>query len=304
MLPSLRLISRSKQEDIPMPSQFLRVLPLILLSLILSTSSAGAQNSSQDGRLIALESKLVDLETAQISILGRLDQLWLDLDNTLEPLRVRLAEYGANTGNLESRLAALEEQLALLNENLLSIAGGSREPDNASARQVSGSPMPPPQQPAGVPGPSVARPAASAQPPPVPTKSEADSLHSAAYTDYLSANYTLAIDSFQQYLRLFPDGSLADSAQYWIGESHYSLQQYQLARTAFMEVERRYPGSQMAPDATFKAARCLIELGEGAQAISELIRLVTDHPSSNAVPIACMQIERLGGEKPAGCPGN
>ena len=159
MLPSLRLISRSKQEDIPMPSQFLRVLPLILLSLILSTSSAGAQNSSQDGRLIALESKLVELEASQISILGRLDQLWLDLDNTLEPLRVRLAEYGANTGTLESRLAALEEQLALLNENLLSIAGGSREPDNASARQVSGSPMPPPQQPAGVPGPSVARPA-------------------------------------------------------------------------------------------------------------------------------------------------
>ena len=304
MLPSLRLISRSKQEDILMPSELRRVLPLILISLILSTNSAGAQNNSQDGRLIALESKLVELEAAQINILGRLDQLWLDLDNTLEPLRVRLAEYGGNTGNLESRLVVLEEQLALLNENLLSITGGIREPDNTSARQVSGSPMPPPQQPAGVPGLSVARPAASAQPPPVPTRSEADSLHSAAYTDYLSANYTLAIDSFQQYLRLFPDDPLAGSAQYWIGESHYSLEQYQLARTAFMEVERRHPRSQMVPDAAFKAARCLIELGEGAQAISELIRLVNNHPSSNAVPIACMQIERLGGEKPIGCPGN
>ena len=71
-----------------------------------------------------------------------------------------------------------------------------------------------------------------------------------------------------------------------------------------MEVERRHPRSQMVPDAVFKAARCLIELGEGAQAISELIRLVNNHPSSNAVPIACMQIERLGGEKPIGCPGN
>ena len=56
-----------------MPSQFLRVLPLTLLSLILYTNSAGAQNSSQDGRLIALESKLVELEASQISILGRLD---------------------------------------------------------------------------------------------------------------------------------------------------------------------------------------------------------------------------------------
>ena len=287
-----------------MPSQFLRIFPLVLLSIIISTSSAVAQNSSQDGRITSMESKLTELEATQTNILSRLDQLWLDLDNTLEPLRVRLAEYGANTGSLESRLVALEEQLALLNENLLNITGGIREPGDASARPVSGAPMPPPQQPTGVPGPSVARPAASSQPVPMSTRSEADSLYSAAYTDYLSANYTLAIGSFQEYLRLFSDDQLADSAQYWIGESHYSLKQYQLARTAFMEVERRYPLSEMVPDAAFKAARCLIELGEGARAIGELIRLVTDHPRSNTTPIACMQIERLGGEKPIGCPGN
>ena len=97
---------------------------------------------------------------------------------------------------------------------------------------------------------------------------------------------------------------LADNAQYWIGESHYSLQQYQLARTAFMNIVRRYPGAETVPDALFKAARCLVELCDGSGAIDELVRLVREHPRSDTVPIACMQIERLGGEKPLGCPGN
>ena len=91
-----------------MPSQFLRIFPLVLLSIIISTSSAVAQNSSQDGRITSMESKLTELEATQTNILSRLDQLWLDLNNTLEPLRVRLAEYGANTGSLESRLVALK----------------------------------------------------------------------------------------------------------------------------------------------------------------------------------------------------
>ena len=287
-----------------MPSQLLRVSPLILLLVIVFAESAPAQLDSQQDRITALESKLTALEAAQINALNRLDQMWLDLDNTLEPLRVRLADYGENRSGLESRLVALEEQLALMNEHLINLTGGIGAAGDAPGQHVLGSPMPPPQQPKGVPGPSVARPAASTQPPPTSKRSEADSLYSAAYTDYLSANYTLSIDSFQEYLRLFPNAKLADSAQYWIGESHYSLQQYQLARTAFMEIAQRYPRSEMIPDSAFKAARCLIGLGDGTRAIDELIRLVQAHPRSNTAPIACMQIERLGGEKPIGCPGN
>jgi tol-pal system protein YbgF len=119
----------------------------------------------------------------------------------------------------------------------------------------------------------------------------------------LEANYALAVDSFEEYLRLFPDSSLADNAQYWIGESHYARQQYQLARTAFLDLARRWPQAETVADAKFKAARCLVELGDGARAVDELVRLVREHPRSETVPIACMQIERLGAELPLGCPG-
>jgi len=276
---------------------------LVLLSVLVLVAAAPAQRASQEDRITALESKLAGLETTQDGVLRSLDQMRLDLDNTLEPIRVRLADYGEDMRGVESRLVALEELLALMNERLLEIADGISG-GGTTARQASGTPMPPPQRPAGVPGPSVARSSAVPRRPAEVERSEADSLYSSAYTDYLSANYRLAIDSFQDYLRLFPDAELADNAQYWIGESHYSLQQYQLARTAFMDIVRRYPRAETVPDALFKAARCLVELGEGSGAIDELVRLVREHPRSDTVPIACMQIERLGGEKPLGCPGN
>ncbi|MCH7825190.1 MAG: tetratricopeptide repeat protein [Acidobacteria bacterium] len=287
-----------------MRSQLVRVLPLILLSAIVFAAAAPAQRPSQEDRIRALESKLAALETAQNNALNRLDQMRLNLGNTVEPLRVRLADYGEDMRGVESRLVALEELLALMNERLIDIADGIGASGGAPARQVSGTPMPPPQRPVGVPGPSVARPATSTPLRTEAGRSEADSLYSAAYTDYLSANYGLAIEGFQEYLSLFPDAKLADNAQYWIGESHYSLQQYQLARTAFMEIVRRYPRAETVPDASFKAARCLVELGDATRAINELVRLVGEHPGSDTVPIACMQIERLGGEKPIGCAGN
>ena len=110
------------------------------------------------------------------------------------------------------------------------------------------------------------------------------------------------VTSYEQDLRLFPDAEQADNAQYWVAESHYSMQQYQLARTAFLEIGRRYPRAETVADASFKAARCLVELGDASRAIDELVLLVRDHPRSDTVAIACLQIERLGGEKPAGCP--
>jgi len=278
-----------------MPRQLQRVVPVILLATIVLVGAAPFQRGSQEARLAGVEA-------AHESTLAVINQMRLDIDNTLEPLRVRLADYGEDMRGVESRLVALEEQLSLMNERLVDIADSLNAGATAGGSRPSGaSPMPLPQRPAGVPGPSVASSAGGA-PVPSAARSEADSLYSSAYTDYLAANYPLAVSGFEEYLRLFPDTDLADNAQYWIGESHYSRQQYQLARTAFLDVPRRFPDAETVPDARFKAARCLVELGDGSRAVDELTRLIREHPTSDTVPIACMQIERLGAEKPLGCP--
>ena len=278
-------------------------VPILILALIL-VGAAPAQRTTQESRIAALETTLTDIAAAQEGTRRQLDQMHLDLDNTLEPVRVRLADYGEDLRGIESRLVALEEQLSLMNERLVGIAASlSSGARPTSSGRGAGSPMPPPQRPAGTPGPSVAR-SASTPPRPEPERSEADALYSSAYTDYLAANYPLAVSGFAQYLRLFPDSDQADNAQYWIGESYYSQQQFQLARTAFQQVARRHRDGGTVPDALFKAARCLVEMGDATRAIAELEQLVRRHPLSDTVPIACLQIERLGAEKPRGCPEN
>ena len=129
----------------------------LLLALIL-LGAAPAQRATQESRIGALETKLNDIEAGQEAARRQLDQMRLDLDNTLEPLRVRLADYGEDMRGVESRLVALEEQLVLMNERLVDIAdslSGGAQP--TSATRGAGVPMPPPQRPTGTPGPSVAR---------------------------------------------------------------------------------------------------------------------------------------------------
>ncbi len=281
--------------------QLERALLLTLLCAIALMGAMPSQRSSPEQRITALETALAGIEQTQETTLRRLDQIRLDVDNTLEPLRVRLADYGEDMRGIESRMVALEEQLAMMNQQLAAIADGVGSAAPATSSQSRGVAMPPPQPPSGVTGPSVARPAAGAREQPEAPRSEADALYSAAYTDYLAANYPLAISGFEEYLRLFPESERADNAQYWIGESHFWRQQFQVARTSFLEIPRRFPNAETVPDALFKAARCLVEMGDGAQAIDELIDLVRERSTSDTVPIACLQIERLGGIPPAEC---
>src|SRR5689334_7980252 len=78
---------------------------------------------------------------------------------------------------------------------------------------------------------AAAPPAASQAPPPAiaPAPSgagagpTADQAYQAAYLDYTKGNYPLAVSGFREFVRRFPDSPRADEAQYWIGESYFSL---------------------------------------------------------------------------------
>jgi tol-pal system protein YbgF len=279
----------------------------IVLSLTVLLSSAvilGAyptQRRNTETRLTELEAQVAALQEAQQTALGQLGQMRLDLDNTLEPMRVRLADFGEDMRGIESRLVALEEQLAITNEALAHIseqlAMGGGVGTGAQPATTAGTPMPLPQRPAGVPAPAVAN-----QPQATEQQSESSTLYSAAYTDYLAADYSLAISGFQEFLRLYPDSEQADNAQYWIGESYYSQEDYRAARSAFREIPRRYPNAETLPDALFKSAQCLVELGAIDEGVEEFMRLIGSHPLSGATRIACLQLERLGVVKPPQCP--
>jgi tol-pal system protein YbgF len=276
-------------------------LPLALLLLgAVVLGAAPPQRRNTETRLTDLEAQVSALQEAQQTALGQIGQMRLDLDNTLEPMRIRLADFGEDMRGIESRLVALEEQLAITNETLALISEQIAMGGVATTAQqptATGTPMPMPQRPAGVQAPAVGSQTQSPE-----QQSESSALYSAAYTDYLGADYSMAISGFQEFLRLYPNSEQADNAQYWIGESYYSQDDYRAARSAFLEIPRRFPNAETLPDALFKAAQCLVEVGDSDGGVEEFMRLINSHPLSGATRIACLQLERLGVATPPQCP--
>jgi tol-pal system protein YbgF len=120
-----------------------------------------------------------------------------------------------------------------------------------------------------------------APPPPPPRE-----LYSQAYADYARGNYDLAIQSFQEYLKHYPDTDFADNAQYWIGECLYGKQDYEPAIEAWNTLLRDYPSSDKLPDARVKKGMALERLGRRSQALLEYRFVVERYPNAPAARLA------------------
>jgi tol-pal system protein YbgF len=116
-------------------------------------------------------------------------------------------------------------------------------------------------------------------------------LYQQAYSDFARKNYDLAIQGFQEYLRLYRDTDLADNAQYWIGECLQAQSKYEDAVTAFNALLRDFVSSDKIPDARYKKGVALEALGRKSQAILEYRFVVERFPGS---PAARLAREKLG----------
>lgn len=63
-----------------------------------------------------------------------------------------------------------------------------------------------------------------------------------------------AMDSFNRYLNLYPDGRKRDVALFSLGFLNFEAKNYRLASTAFNEIVQRYPKSEHLPSAKFYLA--------------------------------------------------
>jgi tol-pal system protein YbgF len=114
--------------------------------------------------------------------------------------------------------------------------------------------------------------------------------------------YADAITAFQQFLQAYPQSSLADNAQYWLGESYYVTRDFQNAAAAFQTVLDRWPDSRKAPDALLKLGYTQAELGRTAQARTTLASVSTRYPGSDAANLAAARLLALPPDGSAGAP--
>ena len=120
-----------------------------------------------------------------------------------------------------------------------------------------------------------------------------ESIYYTAYSDYIKKNYDLAIQGFEEFIRLYPKNGLADNSLYWIGECYYSQGKYQEAVDTFYELKSEYADGDKVPDAILKEGFALIEMGKQTEGIDVLKELVSKFPLSEEASLAQQKIKEV-----------
>lgn len=209
-----------------------------------------------------------------------------ELQRELRRLNESLAEQNANARKAQQEQLAREESiLALLREmqeKLAEVNAFAQRPATAAAMPAEPVPGMPPSGPAAGPAGAPA-PLPGGLPANAPAPRE---LYSQAYADFARGNYDLAIQGFQEYLRLYPTTDFSDNAQYWIGECMYGKQRFQEAIDAWKALYRDYASSDKLPDAHVKSGMAYEKLGRRSQALVEFRFVVDRYPNTQAARIA------------------
>jgi TolA-binding protein len=286
-------------------------------SVLLTACAATEPAPSPRTEFTRLESDLTRIEQsiqrnqAEIKAdLQRLDrqasQSLFDLQKSVAQVGSRLDDLGHDAAQIQGRLDELRRRVDALALQLdvvgvpppVASPPASRPgPAAPSAPTAQAEPArPAPVAPSATSGPAPAAPGpgapAGSPPPGGASGRQATDLYQTAYIDYTKGNYNLAIAAFKEFIRLYPNTDLAEKAQYWIGESHFSLardlqtrgdrtraaQEFERAAQEFRQVLVNYPRSDRVPTAVYKEALARLELGQSGVAEARLQFLVDQFP--------------------------
>lgn len=98
---------------------------------------------------------------------------------------------------------------------------------------------------------------------------------------------------FQAFIRDYPSSSLVPNAWYWLGESYYVTQNYELALEAFQTLLGQYAGSRKEADALLKLGYCQVALGQRAEGEASLRDVMSRHPGTDAAAKAESRLRTL-----------
>jgi tol-pal system protein YbgF len=207
------------------------------------------------------------------------NQSLLDLSNQLESLRADLRGMHNDVDQLNNSMDALRRQqrdlYADLDQRMKALearAGGAPGAADAAASSAGG--------------------AKTADAAPTDT-----SVYQTAFGLLKDGKYDQAVQAFQQFLANYPGSSLADNAQYWLGEAYYVNRSFSEAQSAFQTVIDKFPDSRKVPDALLKIGYCRYEmqLWEPAKAVLE--QVISRYPDAPAAKLAQERLDKMSTEK-------
>ncbi len=255
--------------------------PLLIAVVLFSALAlpAYAQRQSLADRVAALEQRASN------------DRGNTDLLNQLGQLRTEVQQLRALTEQLQNE----NEQLKQRNRDQYLDLDGRITRIEGSAAPATPSATPPITPPAAArTAPAAAAPAAAIERAPsmygdvgaVAQNGDERAAYNVAFDALKGGNYADSAQLFLSFLELYPDGAYAPNALYWLGESYYVTQNYQLATQQFRTLLERYPTHDKAAGSLLKLGLSEYGLGKVDDAERTLADVVAKYPGSDVARTA------------------
>jgi tol-pal system protein YbgF len=116
----------------------------------------------------------------------------------------------------------------------------------------------------------------------LPPSASAQDEYDMAYGYVLHKDYSLAEQSFRDYLKKYPNERSVPEAQYWLGESLFQQQRYRDAAESFLGVSTKFERSAKAPDALLRLGQSLAAMNQKEAACATLAEVGRKFPRASA----------------------
>ena len=118
-------------------------------------------------------------------------------------------------------------------------------------------------------------------------------VYAQAFDALKAGSYSIAITGFKDFLGTYPTSSLAENAQYWLGEAYYVTHDYDAAGGAFRSVLKKWPDSRKAPDALLKLGYTQFAQKQFPAAKATLTEVTRKYPGTDAAKLAAERLKRI-----------
>jgi len=243
----------------------MRVIVLALIVLAAGCADEPEKNRLQP-QVADLDARVARLERSisnQVAMAQQLD----DMQATLRELRGRLDDLEHS----EESLA--KQQRDLYGDLDKRLGGGAAAAGGAAGAAAAG---------------AAAAGAADAGP-----SSTEQAVYSQAFDALKAGSYSVAITGFKDFLGNYPQSTLADSAQYWLGEAYYVNRDYDSAGGAFRSLLKKWPDSRKAPDALLKLGYAQFAQKQYPAAKTTLTEVTKKYPGTDSARLAADRLKRI-----------
>ncbi len=236
---------------------------------------AEQQRLSDSSQHLELLNRITDLQAEIMSLRGMVERQQFEIEQIKQRSREQYLDLDGRLQRLEIGVSASDGEAIDFDSETASVSAA--EPSTgivAGALDSDGAPPAPMASADGMP------------------EGERDA-YDHGFNALKDGEYAVAARRFQAFLRQFPDGQYAPNASYWLGESYYVTQNYELALDTFQSLLERHPDSAKAPDALLKLGYCQYELKRFTEARATLERVVEIYPDSTVARLAQGRLRQM-----------